>query len=151
MAKQLLPFTPSFSPSTQQISFAQWPNFAVDKLYAVINVTRNQPLYIAGAPGLGLTAISADGKTITLSYNTTSYATGDLLNVYYDTQPGYENNYAEEIGGQLQQTAEYTNQMLAEMRLISRLLGQIGGINDNDIDQMRIDLLENPLDFPSIA
>lgn len=152
--KQLLPFNPVFTPGASgvgTINFSGWPNFAVDKLYAVINVTRNQPLYVAGAPGLGITAVSADSKTITLSFNTSAYFTGDQLNVYYDTAPGYESNFAAELGGQLQQTAEYTNQMLAELRLISRLLGQIGSINDNDIDQMRVDLLENPLDLPSIA
>lgn len=149
--KQLINFTPAFNPTAQTIDFSQWPKFAVDKLYAVINVTRNQPLYIAGAPGLGLTSISNSGTVITLAYNTQSYASGDLLNIYYDTAPGYESNFAAELGGQLQQTAEYTNQMLAEMRLISRLLGQIGGINDNDIDQMRIDLLENPQELQSQA
>jgi len=110
----------------------------------VINVTRNQPLYIAGAAGLGLTAVSANLNVITLAYNTQSYTSGDLLNVYYDTAPGYENNYAAELGGQLQITAESTNQMLTELKLISRLIGQMASINDNDIDQMRIDLLDNP-------
>jgi len=147
MAKQLLDFKPSFNPTAQTLDFSQWPNFQYNKLYAVINVTRNQPLYIAGAAGLGLTAVSANNNVITLAYNTQAYAPGDLLNVYYDTAPGYENNYAAELGGQLQITAESTNQMLTELKLISRLLGQIGSINDNDIDQMRIDLLDNPGNF----
>jgi len=144
--KQLLPFNPVFSPGASGVGtlgFGQWPNFAVDKLYAVINVTRNQPLYIAGAPGLGLTAISADSKTITLAFNTSSYSTGDQLNVYYDTAPGYESNFAAEYGGQLQLTQENLDLILIELRVMNRLLAQGFTIADNDVDQLRNDM-EDP-------
>ena len=66
--KILSTFNPAFNPTAKTLDFSAQPQFTIDKLYAVINVTRNQPLYIPGAPGLGLT--SSAGPILTLSYDT---------------------------------------------------------------------------------
>ena len=47
--KQLVSFTPAFTPGNAglgTLDFTAYPGFNLGKLYAVINVTQNTPLYI---------------------------------------------------------------------------------------------------------
>ena len=65
--KQLITnYAPVFNPTTKQLDFSSFPGFSINKLYAVINVTQNVPIFIAGAPGLGIssnTSVSISGST----------------------------------------------------------------------------------------
>jgi hypothetical protein len=136
--KQLLPFQPILTPGAAGVGtldFSAYPgNFNLDKLYAVIDVTANTPLYIAGAPGLGITSIN--GSVITLAVSTASLNSSDKINVYYDTAPGYESNTVAEYGGQMQLMQETMNQVLQELRVMNIILEQGLNIND-DIDGLR--------------
>jgi len=135
--KQLLSFTPAFNPTARTLDFSAYPNFNISKLYAVIDVTANAPIYIAGAPGLGITAIT--GGLITLAYATTGFSSTDKLNVYYDTAPGYESNTVQEFGGQLQLMQETMYSVLQELRVMNIILAQGLNIND-DINGLRNDV-----------
>ena len=81
MTKTLLDFKPSFDPVLRTLDFRLFPDFTVSKLFAVINITQNTPIYIPGASGYGISSIN--GQLITLSYDTSSHSASDILNVYY--------------------------------------------------------------------
>jgi hypothetical protein len=81
MTKTLLDFKPSFDPVLRTLDFRLFPDFTVSKLFAVINVTQNTPIYIPGASGYGISSIN--GQIITLSYDTSLHSASDILNVYY--------------------------------------------------------------------
>lgn len=81
MSKTLLDFKPSFDPVLRTLDFRLFPDFTVSKLFAVINITQNTPIYIPGASGYGISSIN--GQLITLSYDTSSHSASDILNVYY--------------------------------------------------------------------
>ena len=81
MSKTLLDFKPSFDPVLRTLDFRLFPDFTVSKLFAVINITQNTPIYIPGASGYGISYIN--GQLITLSYDTSSHSASDILNVYY--------------------------------------------------------------------
>jgi hypothetical protein len=135
--KQLLQFSPAFNPTAQTLDFSGYAGFSIGKLYAVMDVTGNTPLYIAGAPGLGITAIN--GSVITLAANTSTLSSTDKINVYYDTASGYESNTVAEYGGQMQLMQETMNQVLQELRVMNIILAQGLNIND-DIDGLRNDV-----------
>ncbi len=80
--KRLLTSSYAFDASTRQITFTGIDNFDVKKLYAVLNITRNQIIYAIGDAEFGLSAVS--GSTITLLFNTTAQADTDTLGVIYD-------------------------------------------------------------------
>lgn len=129
--KQLISFHPIFDPIAKTLDFSNIPNFSVDKLYAVINTTRNQPIYVPGAPGLGYSTITGGGEVLTLQWDTSSYSTGDLLNVYYDTPAEDETN---EI---LLKVAEYMERILRELKVQSIILSEGLNIKNEDIDELR--------------
>jgi hypothetical protein len=139
--KQLLSFQPIFTPGVANagtLDFSAYPGtFNLGKLYAVIDVTNNAPIYIAGAPGLGVSAIN--GSVITLAFNTSSFNARDKLNVYYDTGSGYESNTVAEFGGQMQLMQETMYSVLQELRVMNIILAQGLNIND-DIDGLRNDV-----------
>lgn len=136
--KILSTFNPAFNPTAKTLDFSAQPQFTIDKLYAVINITRNQPLYIPGAPGLGLT--NQAGPLLTLSYDTSSHSSTDTLNVYYDAGPSIlESNLSVEAGGNLEKTVDLMRQMLVELKVHSVMLKE--GLNIKDeLDQLRADI-----------
>ena len=141
--KQLLNYDPVFNPTAKTIDFSVIPNFQLDRLYAVINITRNQPLYVPGAPGLGFSSVSigalGTSTMITLQWDTSSYSTADELNIYYDTDPGFLSNNPMEYGGMLQSIAESNQQVLAELKVMNLILAQGLNIQD-DIERLRNDV-----------
>jgi hypothetical protein len=149
MAKQLLQFQPVFTPGAANagtLDFTALPGFSITKLYAVINDTRNVPLYIAGAPTLGyVTNTSQPGTVVTLQTNTTGFSSNDILNIYYDTAPGNESNLVAENNGNLQRLLEVQIAILTEMKITNLLLLQIAsGLNiPDDLDAIRSDLFDN--------
>lgn len=139
--KILSSFNPAFKASTKTLDFSLMQGFNVDRLYAVINVTRNQPIYIPGAPGLGATAIA--GAKITLSYDTTGHDDADELNVYYSaTDNRNESNMALETGGNLQEISEYMARILLELRVLNVMIKE--GLNIKDeLPRLRFDQENN--------
>lgn len=150
--KQLTQINPIFNPGAAGVGtldFTLWPSFSLQKLYAVINVTRNQPIYVAGAPGLGATQTpTGNPNIIALAFNTTGYASSDQLNVYYDTAPGAEANTPAERGGQLQIMQETMDQILQELKVQNIILAQGLNINIDDIESLRNDV-SNVSNYPS--
>jgi hypothetical protein len=136
--KILSSFNPAFNAASKTLDFSLMQDFNIDRLYAVINITRNQPIYIPGAPGLGATAI--EGAKITLSYDTTGFSDADELSVYYSaTDSRNESNLALEIGGNLQKQTELLTRMLLELRIQNVMLKE--GLNIKDeLARMRFDL-----------
>ena len=56
--------------------------FNVKKLYAIINIDKNQIIYVVGQSQYGLTNLS--GTVLTLAYNTSSMSGSDKLLIIYD-------------------------------------------------------------------
>ena len=135
--KQLLLFSPDFNPTAKTLNFSYLPNFDISKLYAVINVTRNQPIYVAGAPGLGANIVN-NPNVVVLSYDTSSHSPTDILNIYYDTT-NFETNSPVETGGQLQKMQETMDQVLVELKMMNIILAMGMNITD-DLTALRNDI-----------
>ena len=130
--KQLVTnFKPIFDPTTKQLDFSTYPGFSLGKLYAVINITANVPIYIAGAPGLGITTLNGPDNLLTLQYDTTAQNSTDDLNVYYDTDAGYESNLAQENYGNLEKMRLLMRATLVELKVLNH---QISALNSGRID-----------------
>ena len=82
--KTLLDFRPLFDPVNKTLDFSLLSDFSITKLFAVINVTQNTPIYIPGASGYGISSVN--GSILTLSYDTSSHSASDVLNVYYTAE-----------------------------------------------------------------
>jgi hypothetical protein len=138
--KQTIAFKPVFTPGAAglgTLDFSRYPGFTIGNLYAVINVTRNIPIYVPGTTTYAVTSIV--GSTLFLTYNTSQHSGSDQLMVFYDTAPGFENNYASERGGQLQMLQETSDQILVELKVMNLILAQGLNIVDN-VDALRNDL-----------
>jgi len=142
--KQLVNFNPAFTPGAANVGFldfSQFPAFDRTRLYAVINITQNTPLYIAGAPGLGMSSSSA-GSLVILNTSTATMASTDMLNVYYETDAGLqvlENNDAAERNGNLDKISQFEEQILIELKVMNILLKE--GLNIKDeLEQLRADI-----------
>lgn len=146
MAKQLITFRPIFNPTVGTLDFTGYqPGFSFNKLYAVINVTRNIPIYIPGMSGYGASLLSPN--IVQLVYSTTTHVSSDIINVYYDTSAGYETNTPVESGGQLQLMQETLNQLLVEVKLTNIILLEHthnNSLRSTDLQNLRNELL-NPL------
>lgn len=137
--KILSKFRPAFNPTAGTLDFSALPNFNVKRLYGIINLTANVPIYVAGATGLGITSIDSTGNIITLAYNTSSQGANDQLNIYYETDNiPIELNYANEAGGNLSQLVDLNLLILSELRVISHLLKEGMNVKD-DLDMIRKD------------
>jgi len=123
--KQLMSMSPIFTPGGSGVGtldFSIWgPYFDPTKLYAVINLTRNTPIYVPGTTTYGVSSIN--GSVFTLLVDTSTHSTSDSLGIYYDTDSGnnvaFNNNVAMEAGGNLQRIYEVQNQMLTEMKVMN--------------------------------
>ena len=146
MAKQLITFDPIFDPILKTLDFTSYQSgFDFDRLYAVINVTQNTPIYIPGMSGYGASLLSPN--IVQLVYSTTTHSSSDIINVYYDTSAGYETNTPVESGGQLQLIQEALNQLLVEVRITNILLLEHthnNSLRSTDLQNLRNELL-NPL------
>jgi hypothetical protein len=137
--KQLLDFQPVFDPANKTLDFSQWPDFQVHKLYAVVNVTRNTPIYVPGTTRFGISSVN--DKIVTLEYDTTLHETSDKLSVYYDTDPD-EGNYATEHGGNLSAINETMSRLLKEIMVTNYILCHGLNIKKDDVDAIRNDLYQ---------
>ena len=127
--KQLITFQPLINPSAGTLDFSTIPNFDINKLYAVIDITQNQPIYVPGAPGLGYSSLV--GSVMTLQWNISTYGTGDLLNVYYDAPEEQDTNAI------LLQIAETLGLMYREIAVQTHVLAEGLNINNGDVDDLR--------------
>ena len=139
--KSLLNFTPVFvpgGPGLGSLDFSAWPNFDTEKLYAVINVTRNAPIYIPGAPNLGVS--NQQLSKIFLTADTSTHSAADNINVYYETSNTIlETNAAQESGGNLDRLTFLQEQILIELKVQNTLLRE--GLNIKDeLDRLRADI-----------
>jgi len=141
--KTLLDFKPLFDPTAKTLDFSLYEDFAVYRLFAVINVTRNTPLYIPGASGFGVSSIS--GSVLTLSCDTTGHASSDILNVYYSAEAPNDNRPIEK-GGNLQSINETLQAILTELQVHSIILTENmhrSSLTIDDLQRLREDI-NNP-------
>ena len=89
--KKAISFSPTFNPTAKTLDFtALAGGFALDKLYAVIDVTQNQIIYAVGQPAYGYAGLT--GSVLTLAYNTAAFSSSDILLVLYDTTDSFNLN-----------------------------------------------------------
>lgn len=161
--KQLINFSPAFVPGAAGQGYLDFsamdPEFEINQLYAVINVTRNVILYAPGAAGMGGTTTSTNFGTttafpaqtnsiLTLSMDTSTYSANDQLNVFYDVSAGKQgptgSNAPMERGGMLEAMYILQAQILTELRVQNDLLhegffGQLQGSMRQDLNALRDD------------
>lgn len=146
--KSLISFKPVFvpgGPGLGYLDFSAYPNFNTDQLYAVINVTRNTPIYIPGAPNMG--ASETQIARIYLAADTSTHSNTDTLNVYYNTKnTDLETNAAQESGGNLERIMKLQEQMLVELRVMTTLLNEGLNTNEDDLDELRVAESEEAVD-----
>lgn len=87
--KQVLTFSPTFTPASKTLDFSAYSTFSLKRLYAVVNETRNQIIY---CPTLGSAYgySSFTSGVLTLSFDTSSHSSGDVLSVIYDKNPSID-------------------------------------------------------------
>lgn len=114
--KIILDYVPTFNPSAKTLDFTGFSAFEIKKLFAVINVTRNQMIYATGQASLGLASIA--GAVITLAFDTTSHSAGDVLQVIYDDEDFIQktrdqalNDMVLELKNVTDALASFTNQL----------------------------------------
>lgn len=133
--KTLISVPVFFDPVNKTLDFSLFSNFSANKLYGVINVTRNQILYAPGSTNYGGTF---NNSILTLNFDTSTYNTADKINVYYEASPGeFENNTPVEYGGILQQMQETLERILYELQVHSIILAEGLNIRRTDIDDLR--------------
>jgi hypothetical protein len=139
-------FRPSFNPTARTLDFSALPNFNVKRLYGIINLTANVPIFVAGATGLGISSVDSTGNVITLTFDTSAQGSNDNLNIYYETDNiPIELNYANESGGNLQHILDVQYLILGELKLMNLLLAQGMNIQD-DLDRLRNDtIVDSPI------
>lgn len=147
--KSLLDFKPLFDPVNKTLDFSLLPNFSVSKIYAIINITRNTAIYIPGAAGFGIN--STTGSVITLSFDTTSHASNDIINVFYNIESSdVQSNIALEKNGNLQVINETLQAILTELQVHSIILLDHlhrNSLTANDLQKIREDI--NNIDVTS--
>ena len=129
--KQLLTFQPIMNPAAGTLDFSTVPNFDINKLYAVINITQNQPIYVPGASGLGYSSISGNGKILTLQWTISSYGTGDQLNVFYDVPEVQVTNAI------LTKISETLDLIYRELTVQTDVLAEGLNIDNGDVEDLR--------------
>jgi len=73
-----------FDASARTIDLSSIENFSIKKLYAILNISKNQIIYAIGTSIYGITSISGD--VLTLIYDTTTQSDTDELGIIYDDQ-----------------------------------------------------------------
>ena len=138
--KTLLDFKPSFDPTAKTLDFSLYDDFSVNRLFAVINVTRNTPIYIPGAAGYGVSSVN--GPILSLSCDTTGHSASDILNVYYSVEAPMDNRPVEK-GGNLQSMNETLQAILTELQVHSVIFldhFHRNSLTVNDLQKIREDI-----------
>ena len=82
--KTILSPSPTFNPSSKTLDFSGVSGFALNRLLAVIDQTKNQIIYATSSPGLGYTNFTANVLTLEKDTTTGGFASGDSLTCIYD-------------------------------------------------------------------
>ncbi len=157
-----------FNPAAATVSFESFINFDVRSLYAIVDLTAAQPIYLQGISNYGYSAISPDGKTLTLQASMTGFASTDKLAVTYDD--GYDAigdlvalvsgdisrmqeapnpssavifNGSRGILSRAQTTDDLLRMCFAAIRVLTRMSIVDKQVADSDIDSMLHDELNN--------
>lgn len=128
--KSLIQYKPQFNPTLGTLDFRTLGTFNINRLYGVINVTRNAILYAPGAIGYGVTGV--DRGVVTLEVTTASHSATDVINVYY------EMDLAQDVTAQ-----ELQSQVLIELRVMNQILAQGLNIDNRDVDNLRAEYTKN--------
>lgn len=141
--KKLVTISPLFDPANRTLDFSLYPEFEFKRVYAIINVTRNTPIYIPGAAGYGInaSASSINPNLVTLSFDTTSHSATDQLNVYYET-PHDAFDSTDPTQDSLRAIHETLHFMLVEMKVQTILMteGFYGRLTKEDSDNIRFEV-----------
>jgi hypothetical protein len=87
--KYVSSISPVFTPSAGTLDFSAYAGqFNVAQVVGVVDVTADQTLYLPGIPGLGISALSANGLVMTLQANVSALAATDILQIFYDDGQG---------------------------------------------------------------
>jgi hypothetical protein len=91
--KQQFNGTYTFTPSTRLVSLSGI-DLPLERLYLIVNTTRNVPIFNFAVSGLGATRTSSSGNTIfDLAFDTSSHSSSDKLTIIYDDgfkEPGVQ-------------------------------------------------------------
>ena len=128
--KQIIAFRPLFNPQDRSLDFGLLHDFSIARLYAVINVTRNQIIYAPGAEGLGITALQK--SQLTLEFDTQTHSARDLLTVYYEVLDSTDSL----------QLLDLQNQILVELKIMNQILAQGLNIDNRDLDGLKEEFLK---------
>ncbi len=72
----------TFNANAKTVNLAAIPNFKIENLFAILNVTSNVLMYAAGQAGYGYTSVSSG--VVTLQFDTTFYNNSDKLMIIYE-------------------------------------------------------------------
>lgn len=82
--KTIMSFIPTFDPALKTVDFSGFSGFELDRLYAIINITRNKIIYAVAQTGLGQSSFASN--VITLQFDTSTHSSSDILMIIYDNQ-----------------------------------------------------------------
>ena len=85
--KTVLSTNPTFTPGTPgtgYLDFTGVSGFSINRLYAVVNITRNAVIYAEGQNGSGLNNWNSGNNRLYPQFDTSSHNSGDLLQCIYD-------------------------------------------------------------------
>jgi hypothetical protein len=71
-----------FNATARTLDLSAISSFDIKKLFAIINLDRQEIIYAVGSANQGFTSIS--GAIITLAYNTSTHSNSDRLQIIYD-------------------------------------------------------------------
>lgn len=80
--KTVLNFTPVFTPASKTLDFNLYSGFDLKRLFAVINITRNQIIYAVGQSTYGYSNFSSG--VLTLVFDTSLHNSLDQLMIIYE-------------------------------------------------------------------
>jgi len=82
--KTILSPSPTFNPAAKTLDFSGVSGFALNRLLAVIDQTKNQIIYATSSAGLGYTNFAANVLTLEKDTTTGGFSSGDSLTCVYD-------------------------------------------------------------------
>lgn len=82
--KTVLVPNPTFNPAAKTLNFSAVPGFQLNRLFAVIDQTKNEVIYAVSSPGLGYTSFVANVLTLEKNTNVAGFNAGNSLICVYD-------------------------------------------------------------------
>lgn len=126
--KEMLTFSPTFNPAARTLDFSGYANFSIEKLYTIINVTRETPIYIVGKAASGISA--QVGDLITLDFDTTTHNAADKLMILYETEDKPSTETTLSAVRELSQEIKDLNENL--LLIFSSILEKMPRVTGND-------------------